>query len=376
MSWPLIRLGDVLEINPSEASLSEDAPFVPMDAVAVGQRHVQYTEPRGKRGGVRAREGDILFARITPCLQNGKVAIVQSGIGRCGGSTEFIVLRAGDRVHTGFVYQWVTAQSVRERLASLMVGATGRQRLNAEVLAKELFPLPPLKEQERIVALLDEATDAVTELEAVYSQTASKLTELRSSALAAEIERLGSAPTQSLDDLCAKKLVQLGRGKVISKRDLAASPGTYPVYSSAKENEGKFGEYGNYMFDEEMITWSIDGGGRLFYRPKHRFSVTNVGGTLRVLDPAILNVRFLHQVLIHLHSTRVFDWVFKAHPSVIRKVYDTIPVPTLQEQQSMVARMGLVDQLGVEALKLVSLRLDAARSLRQSILESAFRGEL
>ena len=163
MNWPLVRLGDVLEINPSEAPLSEDDPFVPMDAVAVGQRHVQYTEPRGKRGGARAREGDILFARITPCLQNGKVAIVQSGIGRCGGSTEFIVLRAGDRVHTGLVYQWITAQSVREQLASLMVGATGRQRLNAEVLADELFPLPPLDEQERIVAYLDEVSAAAGE---------------------------------------------------------------------------------------------------------------------------------------------------------------------------------------------------------------------
>ncbi|MGH8215615.1 MAG: hypothetical protein ACREPZ_07975, partial [Rhodanobacteraceae bacterium] len=45
--------------------------------------------------------------------------------------------------------------------------------------------------------------------------------------------------------------VQLGRGKVISKKDLAATPGSYPVYSSAKENDGKFGEFGLFMFDEE-----------------------------------------------------------------------------------------------------------------------------
>jgi restriction endonuclease S subunit len=144
-------------------------------------------------------------------------------------------------------------------------------------------------------------------------------------------------PVKTLDDLCNEGVVSLGRGNIISKKDIAANPGPYPIYSSARENEGKFGEYGDFMFDEEMITWSIDGGGRLFYRQKHKFSVTNVGGTLRVLNPKILEIRYLHRALENLHSRKVFDWVFKAHPSVIRKVYDEIPVPPLEEQKRIVA---------------------------------------
>lgn len=150
-------------------------------------------------------------------------------------------------------------------------------------------------------------------------------------------EKITRYPAKSLGELEAFGVVSLGRGKVISKRDLAAAPGTYPVYSSAKENDGKFGEYGEFMFDEELITWSVDGGGRLFHRRKHRFSVTNVGGTLRVNQPDELDCRFLFFMLSYLHSIVVFDWVQKAHPSVIRKVYDTVPLPPLEEQRRIVA---------------------------------------
>lgn len=148
-------------------------------------------------------------------------------------------------------------------------------------------------------------------------------------------------PVKTLDELINDGVIRLGRGNVISKRDIAANPGNYPVYSSAKNNEGKFGEYGLYMFDEEMITWSVDGGGRLFHRPKHRFSVTNVGGTMRINDCSVLDYRFLFYCLTLLHSQIRFDWVKKAHPSVIRKLYDSIPLPPLAEQKRI---FGMLDE--------------------------------
>src|SRR5262249_45279429 len=69
--------------------------------------------------------------------------------------------------------------------------------------------------------------------------------------------------------------LRLSRGKVISKKDIERSPGAHPIYSSSVTGNGVFGYYGDFMFDEELITWSVDGGGHFFYRPKHRFSVTN-----------------------------------------------------------------------------------------------------
>lgn len=169
-----------------------------------------------------------------------------------------------------------------------------------------------------------------------------------------------SYPITTLDKLVESGVIQLTRGKIISQKDLAATPGNYPVYSSAKDNEGKFGEYGHYMFDEELITWSVDGGGRLFHRPRHKFSVTNVGGILRILDPKVLDYKFLYYVLSLRHSKIQFDWVRKAHPSVIRELYRDIPVPTLTEQRRIVDILSRVDGI-------VRLRREAEKKAAELI---------
>ena len=143
----------------------------------------------------------------------------------------------------------------------------------------------------------------------------------------------------SLVELEDLKLIELGRGKVISKKDLNANPGNYPVYSSAKTGGGIFGTWGNYDFNEEMITWSVDGGGDLFHRNKHKFSITNVGGFIKVLDKNKINTKYLYYALKNLHNGINFDWVKKAHPSVLRKEYNYIPVPSLQEQEKIVERL-------------------------------------
>ena len=188
---------------------------------------------------------------------------------------------------------------------------------------------------------------------------------------------MSATPVVSLNDLIESGAIQLTRGKIISKRDIAACPGSYPIYSSAKDNDGKFGEYGIYMFDEELITWSVDGGGRLFHRPKHRFSVTNVGGVLRILDASAIDYRYLFYALTLRHSEIAFDWVKKAHPSVIRKLYADIPLPPLPEQQRIVA---LLDEAfaGLATAKANAERnLQNARAIFESQLQFVFtqRGE-
>jgi type I restriction enzyme S subunit len=145
-------------------------------------------------------------------------------------------------------------------------------------------------------------------------------------------------PTKKLGELEDTGIIELGRGKVISKTDITKHPGNYPVYSAARLNNGEFGRYGRYMFDEELITWSVDGGGNFFYRPRHKYSVTNVCGWIRILRPHILNYKFLYFVLDFAHRRLNFDYIYKAHPSVIRGIYE-IPLPPIEEQRRIVEKI-------------------------------------
>jgi len=127
-----------------------------MDAVKVGVREPAYYEPRGKRGSIRAKDNDLLFARITPCLENGKVSLLPPSSGPTGGSTEFLVVRPGTNVDPRYLYLWSLNPAVRERAKAEMTGTTGRMRLSRSALGALPFPHPPLPEQRRIVETVEE----------------------------------------------------------------------------------------------------------------------------------------------------------------------------------------------------------------------------
>jgi len=151
---------------------------------------------------------------------------------------------------------------------------------------------------------------------------------------------------RKLGELESSGIVALGRGAVISKTDIAATPGGYPVYSSSGSGSGEFGRYGKYMFDDERITWSIDGGGRLFYRAPHRYSVTNVCGWMTVNNTRAIP-KYLYYALTVAWSKQVFDYTRKAHPSVIRDAY-IIPVPPLEVQREIVSILDTFTRLEAE----------------------------
>jgi type I restriction enzyme, S subunit len=142
-------------------------------------------------------------------------------------------------------------------------------------------------------------------------------------------------------------IIKLGRGNVISKNDIRNYPGDYPIYSSSAQGLGEFGRYSKYMFDEELITWSIDGGGRFFFRGKHKYSVTNVSGWLRNLNEEKLFLKFLYYVLSNEWKTKFYDYTNKAHPSVIRNDY-YIPLPPLPVQEEIVRILDEFTELEAE----------------------------
>lgn len=85
------------------------------------------------------------------------------------------------------------------------------------------------------------------------------------------------------------------------------------------------------MFDEPLISWSIDGGGNFFYRSKHKFNITNVCGIMQVGEN-IYDYQFLAESLIYQHKKMKFNYQTKAHPSVIINMY-YVPKISLIEQK-------------------------------------------
>lgn len=172
---------------------------------------------------------------------------------------------------------------------------------------------------------------------------------------------------KELGELELNKILNLGRGKIISQNDLKNCPGEYPVYSSSATKNGEIGKYGKYMFDDERITWSIDGGGKFFYRNHLKYSVTNVCGWIKVINLDELNTKFLFYALINEWVKKKFNYTKKAHPSIIKKEY-CIPLPPLEIQSKIVEILDAFTELQVELEAELEARLKQYHYYRNKLL--------
>jgi type I restriction enzyme S subunit len=167
--WPTKLLGDICVINPkltvSEIPASNtQVTFVPMAAVDEISGSIARPELREykqvAKGYTPFRENDVLFAKITPCMQNGKAAIARGlSDGRGFGSTEFHVLRPSEILLPQWVFAFIRQPSFRSAAESSFTGSAGQQRVPTDFLKRFPILVPPLAEQERIVKLLDEANE-------------------------------------------------------------------------------------------------------------------------------------------------------------------------------------------------------------------------
>ncbi len=155
-------LRDYVHINPrvNVSELEPDSPvsFVPMDTVedgiTGGMIPLQRPLSEVQKGYTPFAEGDILWAKITPCMENGKSCIANSLTNKVGfGSTEFHVLRSYDsRLSQVFLWEFLSQETLRKAARYAFTGSAGHQRVPDSFLADLPFPLLPFDEQERLVA--------------------------------------------------------------------------------------------------------------------------------------------------------------------------------------------------------------------------------
>lgn len=168
MKWPEVQLSATADINPRRPQIikiADDQPvtFVPMPAVSEVTAAIESAEERPymevKKGYTYFEENDILFSKITPCMENGKSALaigLRNGIGF--GSTEFHVLRANQNIILPqFLHYFIRQQAFRDAAKSRMRGGVGQQRVPKEFFDDIRLPVPSLSEQWRIVEMLGQA---------------------------------------------------------------------------------------------------------------------------------------------------------------------------------------------------------------------------
>lgn len=164
-NWTTKKLSEISYINPRE-SIGKGIVVkkVPMDKLQPFCRDIPEFVFEEYNGGTKFRNDDTIMARITPCLENGKIAKVSIlSSGEIGfGSTEYIVFRAIDGVSDAdFLYYLICSPFVRNPAIKSMVGSSGRQRVQTDVVANLDIELPPIEEQEKIGGLLKTFDDKI-----------------------------------------------------------------------------------------------------------------------------------------------------------------------------------------------------------------------
>ncbi|BDB13316.1 restriction endonuclease subunit S [Acidithiobacillus ferrooxidans] len=162
--WQQMVYTDAIAVNPRvHLAKGKSYSFLDMASVDTSARCALATELRlFTGGGSRFAPGDTLLARITPCLENGKIARYCGPGKEAHGSTEFIVIRGRDNVtDSGYAYYLTKWEGVCGYAISQMTGTSGRQRVPTESLSNLIVPVPPLPEQRRIAHILGTLDDKI-----------------------------------------------------------------------------------------------------------------------------------------------------------------------------------------------------------------------
>ena len=232
--WTVVTILDVCEVNPPKPSkdfLPADAPvtFVPMPAVdadmgAITNPQIKpYLEVRN--GFTSFRNGDVIMAKITPCMENGKAALVhgmKNGIGF--GSTEFHVMRSRGKILPEYLYYYIRQETFRNKAESHFTGSVGQKRVPADFIKQSDIPLPPLDEQKRIVARVEALLTNVNAARYNLSRVPLIMKKFRQAVLAAACSgrlsegwRNGNSSTETSDQLIEQVTQELQKNTAKNK---------------------------------------------------------------------------------------------------------------------------------------------------------------
>lgn len=197
VGWAWTSLSQVAELNPgidvADVPSCTPVSFVRMAAVQEESGQIDVSQQRPldevRRGYTSFQDGDVLFAKITPCMENGKSAVARNLISGIGyGSTEFHVLRPAPGINADLLRYYLVRQSFRQTARSHMTGTAGQLRVPAAYIAEVKYPIAPASEQYRIVEAIEQQFTRLDAGVAALKRAQAALKRYRASVLKAAVE--------------------------------------------------------------------------------------------------------------------------------------------------------------------------------------------
>lgn len=393
-------LKEVCEINPSkQIDLSPDdkISFVPMDSVSV--RGDIDTSKSISVSSIKTysvfREGDVLFAKITPCMENGKGCIAHGLLNGYGaGSTEFIVLRPDSRLLMNkWLYYFLSQQNFRQECKQHMTGSAGQKRVPPKYLGSCSIPVPSISEQQRIVARIEELFSQLDDAEATLQKTKAQLALYRQAVISSAYPDVPQEEWVRLDsiaeiiggitkgrDLAGQKTVELPYLRVANVQN------GYLDLSVMKTIELKESEKEHYLLKEGDVLYT-EGGDRdkLGRGTVWHGEIPECVHQNHVFKARLQQDRALPDYVAYWSmSTYARNYFYeKGKQSVnLASINKTvlsalkIPLPSLEEQQYIISEIEMRLSVCGNIEQTINTAFLQVLSIKQSMLAHAFKGDL
>lgn len=405
-SWEWQRLGRVCQINPRRPQLDRKpellTSFLPMSGVDDKEGVIAKLEVRPyqevARGFTYFEECDVLFAKITPSMENGKCAIARGLIDGIGfGSTEFHVLRPGFSVTAEWIHKVVRRLSFRLEAKRTFRGAVGQQRVPSDFIESYLIPVPPtLDVQHRIVARIEALLAEVRESRNLLEQTRRDAEQIMEAALGEVIQKLDEQYPDSptISELISSRQIKIDGGGTPSRSNESYWTGLIPWVSpkdmkrwyieDAQEHisHTALQETAVKLIPEGSVLTVVRG---MILAHTWPVGITQTKVTINQDMKALLpSGNFLPEYLgyiLRARASSVLQQVETAAHGTRRLKTDTlmrviVPALSKSDQVRVVEYFNSIQHEVDEILKLLDQDANLLDLLEQSILERAFRGEL
>lgn len=398
--WTTAKLRDVCQIGPPKKearvklSDSDLVSFVPMNDLGVRTKSLTLNNERPLADVVRSytyfAENDVLLAKITPCFENGKLGIARNLTNGVGfGSSEFIVIRSKGKIDPEYLFYFLSQDSFRDSGARVMTGAVGHKRVPKEFVEDYVIPLPPLPEQRRIVAFLDEAFEGIATTTANAERNLHNAQELFENYLESVFsENSEGWVEKSLDELTADKspitygvVKPGGLGDVRFIRGGDISQGRIRIDKLRTITKEVSEQYRRTLLrGGEILVCLVGQPGQtaVAHQELAGANIARQVGLVRLQDG--VNPYFISYFLRSRSGQDALGGYTGGSVQQVINLRDLklvkVPVPNTAVQKDIVENLD-EHELNIERLKNVyKKKLAALKGLKQSLLQNAFSGKL